>query len=315
MIGICFESSHQRGMGHLYRVLNLVECLKENDQDFILFINNDLKAISILQNKNIKFEIVDLTDYFSDWESDLINKYNIKIWINDRLDTDLRHSQNVIKNNIKLVTFDDMGTGAELVDINFAPMIFDDLQNIKGKKVLTDLKYLILNKEIEKYKRIRTKAEKILVTLGGSDTYGVTLKVIEILKNLNKKATIIIGPSFSHRSELESIIDQRFIVKNTVPSLIEEFYEYDFAITGGGVTPFEAGASGLPCLIIASEQHEIQIAKHLEKIGSAIFAGYYKNIDLNMFNQKINIEQMSKAGLEKIITNGVENIYTEIINI
>jgi spore coat polysaccharide biosynthesis predicted glycosyltransferase SpsG len=315
MIGICLESSHQRGMGHLFRVLNLVNFLTEKRLSFVLFINNDEKAISLIKEKNIPYEIVNLSDFESDWESVLINKYNIDFWINDRLDTDIKHSENVVKNNIKLITFDDSGSGAELVSINIAALTFNNSEKLKGNKVLTGIKYLILNKEIEKYKRIRSKTEKILVTLGGSDTYGVSLKVIEILKKIDKPATIIIGPSFQHKKELKNIIDKRFIVKNTVPSLIEEFYNYDIAITGGGITPFEANATGLPCIIIANEIHEIQAAQYLQKLGSSIFAGYHENIDIKLFSQNFDIVKMSKIGSETIKTDGVENIFEEILKI
>ncbi|OGH99714.1 MAG: hypothetical protein A2039_01620 [Candidatus Melainabacteria bacterium GWA2_34_9] len=300
-------------MGHLFRVLNLIEYLKEKKQNYVIFINNDKNAVFIIKEKNIPHEIVNLSDFQSDWESVLINKYNIDLWINDRLDTDIKHSQNVVKNNIKLVTFDDRGTGAKLADINIAALSFNNSEELKGKKILTGIKYLILNKEIEKYKRIRTKTERILVTLGGSDTYGVTLKVVEILKNLDKSATIITGPSFQHKKELENIIDDRFIIKKTVTSLIEEFYNYDIAVTGGGITPFEANATGLPCIIIASEIHEIQTAQYLEKLGSSVFARYHENIDIKLFNQNYDIEKLSKIGLKTIKTDGVENIYNTII--
>jgi spore coat polysaccharide biosynthesis predicted glycosyltransferase SpsG len=315
MIGICLESSHKRGMGHLFRVFNLTKFLNNQNHNFILFINNDKNAISLIKEKNINYEVVNLADFQTDWESELINKYKIKTWINDRLDTDIRHSKNIIKNNVKLVTFDDAGSGAELADINIAALSFNCSKNLlKGKKILTDIKYLILNKEIEKYKRIRTQCDKILVTHGGSDTYGVSIKTVKILKEINKPATIITGPSFHHKKELESIIDQRFTIKNTVPSLIEEFYNYDLAITGGGITPFEANASGLPCIIIANEPHEIQSAQYLEQIGSSVFAGYHDNINIKLFNQILNIKKMSKNGCDAIKTSGVDNIFSELYN-
>ena len=84
-------------------------------------------------------------------------------------------------------------------------MTFNNKEKLKGAKILTGLDYLILNKEIEKYQRIRTRSEKILVTLGGSDTYSVTLKVVDALKQKGKSATIITGPSFLYEQELKKI--------------------------------------------------------------------------------------------------------------
>lgn len=85
-----------------------------------------------------------------------------------------------------------------------------------------------------KNRRQRTGLRKILVTLGGSDTYGVAVKVVNILKKKGYSADIVIESDFQHKDLLNQKIDSRFIVYDTVPSLIAKFYEYDLAITGGG---------------------------------------------------------------------------------
>jgi spore coat polysaccharide biosynthesis predicted glycosyltransferase SpsG len=312
MFALCIESSHQKGMGHFFRALNFISYLNSKNSAYIVFINNDPIACSILKSKNIPFETVNLMDHDSDWESKLILKYRIDIWINDRLDTIIKHAENVKKNNIKLVTFDDRGSGAELADIHIAALSFEKSEKLRGKRVLTGLEYLILNKEIERYRRIRKNCKNTIVTLGGSDTYGVTLKIIDILKTFNKKATIHIGPSFQHSAELQVLLDDNFHIISNVPSLVEVFYGYDLAITGGGLTPFEANASGLPCIIIANEVFEILNGQFLAHIGSSIFAGYYKDIQHEVFNKSLDIEHMSIAGIEHIKLDGVKKIYNEI---
>lgn len=310
---LCIEASHKKGLGHLFRMFNFIEHLKEQAHEYFVFINDDERVASLLNEKGIEFKTVELNDFSSDWETTLIKQHKIDIWLNDRLNTEKKHSENVVKNNVKLITFDDRGSGAELADINFVSLAFSDSEILKGKRVKTGIEYLILNKEIDKYKRIRTKLDKILVTLGGSDTYGATLKVAEILKTQDKKATIVVGPAFQHRKELDVINDGRFTIKSGVPSLIQEFSNYDIAITGGGITPFEANASGLPCIIVANEIHEIDNANLLVNLGASIFCGYHENIDIELFNMDFNIEQMSRSGLEKVQTLGTENIYKEIM--
>ncbi len=304
MFAICIESSHKKGMGHFYRGLNLYQYFK----NAIVFVNDDAKAISLLKEKNIPYAVVDFSDIDSGWESGLIRKYGIKTWINDHLDTHIKHSENIKKNNINLITFDDEGEGASLADLNICALPCRYSVN-KGRKILKGIEYLVLNPDIKKYKRQRTNLNKIIVTLGGSDTYGVTLKVAGMLKKINKKATIVTGPSFEHGEELENISNVFFEIKTTVPNLIEEFYGYDLAITGGGMTPFEANSSGLPCIIVASELQEIENAQYLDNLGSSIFAGYRDNINTEIFTKEPDIEKMSKIGMENIKTNGVENIY------
>ncbi len=312
MFGICIESSHTKGMGHLFRILNFIKYLRSTNTRFIVFVNNDPIAINIIKSNNLTFEIVDLSDLESNWESNLIKKYSIDIWINDRLDTDITHSLNVKKNNIKLVTLDDMGSGSELADINFCAMAFDSPERLKGKKLLTGIKYLILNDEIAKHKRVRKKIKNILVTLGGSDTYGVTIKIVKIMSKSGISATVITGPSFIYKDELSQVANDLFIIKEAVPSLIEEFYNFDLAITGGGITPFEANASGLPCIIVANEPFEIGNGKFLERLGSSAFAGYYKEVSDDFIDLNLDIEEMSTTGIRNIKLNGAENIFRQI---
>lgn len=312
MFALCIESSHQKGMGHLYRALNFIDCLNSKNESSIVFINNNETALEVLKTRGILFETVDLTDCVGGWETGLIAKYGIDVWINDRLDTDIRHAGNIKKNGVKLVTFDDRGGGAELADIHVAALAFAREGQPKGRKVLAGLNYLILNKDIAKFKRVRKKAGNIIVSLGGSDTYGVTLKVVEILKGLKKKATVHIGPSFRHRKELEAMINEDFCVISNVPSLIEEFYQYDLAVTGGGMTPFEANASGLPCIIIANETFEVPNGRLLSEIGSSVFAGFHEDINTDFFGMEFDIEKMSIAGMDALKLNGVENIYRQI---
>jgi spore coat polysaccharide biosynthesis predicted glycosyltransferase SpsG len=300
------------GMGHFFRAINFIDFLKEGNISYIIFINNNEMACKILKERGLKHEIVDLEDFESGWEKKLISKYGINAWINDRLNTDITHAQYIKEQGIKLVTFDDRGIGATISDIHVAALPIGNEDCLTGKKILTGLEYLILNKEIFRFRRVRKKIENIIVTLGGSDTYGVTIKVARMLKKLNKKATLHIGPSFKHLRELEAEINENFTIIKRVPSLVEVFYEYDLAITGGGITPFEANASGLPCIIIANEVFEIGNGRFLDELGSSVFAGYHKELSHDIFCKDLDIEKMSSKGINTISLNGAENIYREI---
>jgi spore coat polysaccharide biosynthesis predicted glycosyltransferase SpsG len=316
MFAICIEASHSKGMGHLFRMLNFAAYLKTQQLNFIFLINDNEKTKGILKTCGYKYEIVNLEDLSSDWETALTKKYSFTYWINDRLNTEENHSLNVIKNGVKLITFDDLGSGAKLSDVNVCGLFFNQ-DNLQGKKILKGVDYLILNPEIDKLKRVRTELKNIVVSLGGSDTYGVTIKVLKLLKKCNIKATIHIGPSFQHIDQLGSELTDEYKVVSFVPSLIEMFGEFDVAITGGGVTPFEANASGLPCLVIANELFEIPNGKYLESIGSSRFLGFYEEINEQIFGklQDLDIESMSRKGMEILSTNATQKIYEEIVNI
>ena len=308
MFAICIESSHLRGMGHFYRGLNLINQLIAQKQPYILYINDHQPSKKILNDRGLNYKVVNLQDSNSQWESLLISKDNISIWINDRLNTDIIHAKKIKSKNIPLVTFDDRGEGAVLSDINIAALSFDPAEQLYGSKTLRGIDYLILDPLIESYARLRTKISSVLVTLGGSDTYGVTVNVVEQLKAMNLDATIVVGPAFMHLDILNNVLTERFILKQNVSSMIKEFHYHDLAITGGGITPFEANASGLPCVIIANEVFEVPIGSALQKLGTSIFAGHHKSFLLPSFIDHLSLEKMSKTGMQKISTNGVQRV-------
>ena len=315
VLGFCIEASHARGLGHLYKTLNFIDYLATQGEPYIVMVNDDPQAAMILAQGAVAYVTVNLSDFQSDWETALIRDFGIRVWINDRLDTDSRHAAHVKKNGIGLVTFDDRGTGAAFADLHFAPMIFSGQDKLQGKRVLVGTRYLVLNPEIEACKRQRDRLDSILVTFGGSDTYGVTVQVVNLLKKLNRGATVVVGPAFRHHAELEQAMDANFSLKQGVPSLIREFMHHDLAITGGGVTPFEANASGLPCIIVASEPHETEIGRYLSAAGSSVFAGYYREIDESVFSLGLgmNLEEMSRNGMAAIGTDGAANVFREIM--
>lgn len=312
MYAICVESSHQRGMGHFYRALNFIDYLSGRGLDSILLINDHKPSLSILKKSKINHEVVDLFDRDSGWEQDVVTKYSAEAWINDRLDTEYQHAQTVKQTGVKLVTFDDRGKGASLADLHFAPLIFGDIKELGGARICCGTGYLILSGEIDQYRHLRQRQDSVIVTLGGSDTYGATLKVVKILAESGRSMTVVAGPAFEHKSELISLVTPSIKVIDSVGSLIQYFSNFDLAVTGGGVTPFEANASGLPCIVIANEWFEEPVCEYLQGTGGAVYAGPCDNIDEDILSKSLDIESMSRAAMAHINTGGAERVYHEI---
>jgi len=315
MLALCVKASHQQGMGHLYRMLNLIECLRERALAHVVLVNDYKPSLEILQQRKIFHEVVPVDDLEGGWESQVIETHRIKVWVNDRLDTDVAHAKRVNRAGVRLVTFDDHGSGAALSDLHFAGLTFEGSGCLKGGKVFSGINYLVLNPEIERFKRHRSAAKRILVTLGGTDTYGVTVDVVGMLEKLNREATVVLGPGFRNHEALLERKRPGFLLMTAVPSLVEEFGRHDLAVTGGGVTPFEANASGLPCLTIASEPFEVEPCRFLEKLGTSIFLGHRNELNALALESAIRrapIGDMSSLGMARIGTGGARNIVSEI---
>lgn len=307
MVVISIECSHKRGMGHFYRALNIYEYLQCKGERVLIVLNSDVSAIQIISKAQILYKVVEYEDRESNWEQKLIEEYQVNLWILDKFETGIEMAAHIKNAGVILAAIDDCGEGASLVDLHFCSMLFCDIQ---GKHIFSGLEYMVLNPQIADYRRQRTGLKRIIVTLGGSDTYGVTVEVLRMLKAKGIRADIVIGLDFQHKRMLNRELTPDYAVYENVPSLITKFYEYDLAITGGGVTCFEANASGLPCIIIANEPHEVMTGKYLAQFGGAKFAGYYKEIsekDLDITG--LHIEEMSKAAMQTIPLNGLDNIY------
>jgi spore coat polysaccharide biosynthesis predicted glycosyltransferase SpsG len=315
MIAFCVESSHMRGMGHLFRSCILARTFAAAGHSFKFYVGNHLAGIELLKRQGISFEIVPLDDYDRDWESAAILKDRIDSWIFDRHRTDIRSVARIKAMGIPLTTLDDRGTGAALADLHFAALAFEADEKLDGKRILRGLEYLIIDPEIAAYRRLRTSAERLVVTLGGADTYGVTIKVMNLLSNAGRKATVVVGPAFAHEQELAREATPEFTIKRNVPSLLQEFAQHDVAITGGGMTPFEANACGLPCIVIANEDFEIPVGRELERLGGALFAGHHSKLDPSLFSLDLPAPSMSKAALERIPIDGAARIVEIVLSL
>jgi spore coat polysaccharide biosynthesis predicted glycosyltransferase SpsG len=307
MHAICIEASHQRGLGHLFRALHLARRLAAQGAAPLILVNDDARARAVLKQAGLRHQAVPLKDTAAEWEAAVIREHRVRVWINDRYSTDARHAARVKAEGVGLATFDDKGTGAALADVHFAALWFDG-EPPPGKTVLRGLDYLILDPAILQLRRPRSAPGSIVVSLGGSDTYGVTVKVLRHLRDAGKAATVVLGPAFAHDQELEAVLTPAFTVRRGVPSLPEEFSRHELAVTGGGITAFEAAAAGLPAIIVANETFEVAPARHLESLGCALFAGFHAALDAQAFAAELPLERMSRAGMAHVSVAGVENV-------
>ncbi|MBB4288553.1 spore coat polysaccharide biosynthesis predicted glycosyltransferase SpsG [Rhizobium leguminosarum] len=299
-------------MGHLFRSLTLATELRSRGHPIRFLANDHPNSLRIIRERGFDVGLYDLVAV-TGWEKDFLEaNAPSPIWINDRLNTQRSHSETIKRLDAKLVTFDDRGDGAELADMNICALLFDNTEGLKGRDVRLGPEYMILNPEIAGYRRVREKLASIIVTLGGADTYGVTVRVAKWLSSKTLPVTIVTGPSFQHVAELEEVVSAaspgRFRLLNQVPSLAAEMHRHDLAITGGGITPFEACAAGLPCVVIANEPFEIPVGRALEKLGAAFFAGHHSAFDLGILEKAIPIRSMSEIAMTKVDLGGVGRV-------
>lgn len=314
MFVFCIESSHARGMGHLYRSLTLADVLVRTGEDVHFLINAHEASLQILKSRGYEHETVDLTPDAGGWETEAVQRLCASAWINDRLDTTAEHVGRVKAAGLPVVTFDDRGSGAARSDLNVAALVFDpeEVARLQGGRVLTGVDHLVLNPDIVRFRRARTQLGSVLVTLGGADTYGATVKVVRLLQEQPWQVTVVLGPAFVHHEALAEVMPSHFEIRHGVASMAQEMARHDLAVTGGGMTPFEANAAGLPCLVVANETFEIPVGQALERMGGCRFAGHHAAIDASAFRLPLDISGMSTRAMDSVGLDGVRRVATAV---
>lgn len=315
MLALCVESSHARGMGHLFRSCALARALAQAGRQVRFYVNDHGAAVAELRRQDLAFDVVPLCDPAVDWETEAIARDGIRLWIYDKHRTDRRSTARVKAQGVPIVTLDDRGEGAADADLHIAALVFDSDEPLAGKRVLRGVDYLLLNSDIAPHRRVRSSAGKYIVTLGGADTYGVTPRVVRLLARLGRPATVVVGPAFAHHDELAAAAGAGFEIKRNVPSLIEELARHDVAVTGGGITPLEANASGLPCIVVANEDFEVLTGRFLERMGGAVFAGHHGSLDESVFSRNLDVERMSRSALAHITLDGTRRVVDAILSL
>ena len=315
MFVFCIESSHARGMGHLYRSLTLADELSRMGGEVRYLVNDHAPSLDILAKRGYAAETVDLSPSSGDWETDAVRRLEVSVWINDRLDTDTGHVERVKATGTPVTTFDDRGSGAALSDLNVAALVFDpqDVNRLQGARVLNGVDYLLLNPDIARFRQRRTQMHRVLVTLGGADTYGATVRVVRLLRTKPWQVTVVLGPAFVHHEALAEAMPGHFEVKHGVASMAQEMACHDLAVTGGGMTPFEANAAGLPCLVVANEVFEIPVGKALEGMGGCRFVGHHESINASVFDEPLDIAGMSERAMAAVGLEGVQRVATAVL--
>ena len=261
----------------------------------------------------------------------IINKYYLgrSSWVLiDGYNFDVTYQNQIRKNGNSLVLIDDI---SHLSDYS-ADIIVN--QNISAEKLnyncsektklLLGSSYTIIRDDFLKFgrtdKRKFSKPRNLLITLGGSNPFNFSSRLVKIL-NLYKKSKlnikVVVGSLTKYnKMNLDSFyheIDFVQIKPNDMPKLMAWA---DIAISSGGSTPWELAFMGLPGFVICFAENQIRSMSRLHKYGSIINLGWYEDLTnkrllFNMeklLNDKSSRINMSIKGMKLIDYNGRKRI-------
>jgi len=247
------DAARELGMGHAYRTLALAYALARHDITIVLSVDKPL-GVGFFQEYPFKAETVeDEMGFLS-----LARRVKADLVVLDQLDTH-REFVALLGEHSKVVTFEDLGTGAEQADLLVADLY--ENPRVPAQRQLTGVQNAILAPSFESLPRklkFRETAEEVLLLFGGTDPSNLAVKALEALQNIRfaGRVTLVrgLGASLIDPAKYASL-DLKVLsnVKN-MPALM---VKADIAISSAGRTITELSCIGVPTLCLAQNAKEL----------------------------------------------------------
>ena len=273
MILIRLDADHTRGMGHLFRMILLAGQFRQVGFDCLFLLRENAVSRKVLSNASLPGRFFPTDSAEEDIiEAGLIEHGPPDLWIFDMLDTHTDWIHRIKRRATSVVCFDDREGGPLAADLVINAIVGCWDSSITGEHVLSGPRYAIIDPDIlplPRSRRLQTRDLRLGVSMGGSDTHGVTVKLAQVLTRLpDIDVTFFLGPHFLHEDDVQAVLagnDCCCAVRRAVPDLHRELTAMDAVICGGGQTLFELCSLGMPILAFANEVHEEETIAFFER--------------------------------------------------
>ena len=131
--------------------------------------------------------------------------------------------------------------------------------------------------------RIDNERPVVLITMGGSDPAGLTLKAMEALDFLDEdfETIVLLGPGFSWHERLRDLqarTHRCFDVRQRVADVPGLMARADLAVAAFGVTAYELVAMRVPAVHLCLTEDHCESAAAFEAAGLAISLGLFTDV-------------------------------------
>lgn len=252
-IAIYVNGNNKRGVGHIYRALELADeffCKPD-----IIFDSNQTDISIFGETTHNLVSVNGINELFK-----LCEKEKYTIFINDILSTSIDYmiGLRTVLPDAKIVNFEDDGEGQIKADLVFNALLSDS--NLKN--VFSGEKYYISGKTFMFYEpiHINENVKKMFISFGGADPQNYSDRLLRIVSKpcfSNYRFVVVLGRAKNNVSALMEYnkygnIEVLFDVHN-MPELMSSC---DIAITSRGRTGYELAMLGIPSIAMAQNQRE-----------------------------------------------------------
>jgi spore coat polysaccharide biosynthesis protein SpsF len=336
----------QIGFGHVVRCLALADELHESQRCDVAFAMIEETAGSrMVQAKGYRVLAVsqaDLTRDYAGWLKRAMEEVKAKVLVLDIRDNlPIQALQNLKDSGAVIATIDDPSDRRLFCDLAFYPPVPQvrsiDWSGFSGR-LYVGWQWVILRRGFSDSVR-ETKAGKspfpaeggsdgprVLVTMGGSDPAGLTLKAVIALDMLdgNFQTSVLLGPGFLHGKDLSCIISnsrRKFHLLSGVKDIPELMSQADFAVGSFGVTAYELAAIGVPGIFMCLTDDHVKSAMAFVEAGMGECVGRHDLVSPEVLSLAVGrligdlskLEAMSEACRKNVDGLGARRVAEEIL--
>lgn len=252
-VGIYVNGNNKRGIGHIYRALEIADEFLTKPDIYYDINQTDVKVFGETTHNLIPINgINELYNVISGKE------YNY--FINDILTTSIDYMIGLKKSipNAKIINFEDDGEGIYKADLVINALY----QNSELKQVKTGEDYYIASKLFMFYEPIviQEKVKKVFIAFGGADPQNYTDRLLNIVKEKEFEQFEFIVVLGRAKKNIDKLLEYNSYpninVYYDIKNMPEVMSECDIAITSRGRTGYELAILGIPSIAMAQNKRE-----------------------------------------------------------
>ena len=292
-VAIYVNGNNKRGIGHIYRALEMADEFYSKPDIYYDINQTDSKVFGVTTHNLIP--VNGIAELF-----EKCKKEQYTIFINDILITTIDYMIGLksVLPNAKIINFEDDGEGILKADLVFNALYQDDsLPQVKaGEKYYISAKTFMFYEPIE----IKDEVKRVFISFGGADPQNYSDRLLEIIscdEYKNYEFIVVLGRAkYNVDTLMEYNKYENIEVLYDVSNMPELMSSCDIGVTSRGRTGYELAMLGIPSISMAQNQRE-------EKHGFVCNENGFSYIGLNPDDEVIKgtldmYLKMSKKGRE-----------------
>ncbi|MCP4870007.1 MAG: NTP transferase domain-containing protein [Proteobacteria bacterium] len=249
-----------RGLGHVMRVMTLLDCLGGHIARCFC-APSETTAIERLRAAFFPVEVVPREGL-----QDALDRFGADVVVHDELDTRAEDLLAEKAAGMKVITFEDKGAGLEHADAVFNAL-YPAEESDPERGIFFGPSVYCLREEFRTSERrvFRDAPERVLVTFGGTDPSGLAIKVLDVIEDgLDVALTVVAGFGYPRYDDLAARVERLRAAGATVDLLqdvkmmSDVMASADIAFTSAGRTLYELAAMGVPSIVLAQNEIEMK---------------------------------------------------------